>query len=493
MKAVSIVFPHQLFKKNPCVKRGQKVYLVEEYLFFRQYRFHKQKIAFHRASMKFYNRYLTKQNIQVEYIEAHLPNSDIRTLIKELSLAGVKEICITEVTDNWLNLRIRSTAKKCSISVKEFESPLFLNSLEEISSRFSNKKRFFQTEFYIDQRKKRKLLLEPDGKPAGGKWSFDAENRTRFPKNETAPPIMFPAENEFVVEAKKYTLKKFQENPGELITGWNYPTTFLETNDWLDQFFEKRFFYFGKYEDAIIKQENILYHSVLSPVLNVGLISPDEVIDKAVSYAKKQNIPVNSLEGFIRQIVGWREFIRAVYELKGSEERTRNFWHFNRKIPPSFWEGNTGILPVDNVIRKVLKTGYSHHIERLMILGNFMLLCEFAPDDVYRWFMELFIDSYDWVMVPNVYGMSQFADGGLMATKPYISGSNYLMKMGNYPSGDWQKTWDGLFWRFLHTHRNFFLKNPRLAMLVRMFDKMSPTRQNLYLDNANQFLSKMDN
>jgi deoxyribodipyrimidine photolyase-related protein len=226
-------------------------------------------------------------------------------------------------------------------------------------------------------------------------------------------------------------------------------------------------------------------------MMNVGLVSPKFIIEEALSYASNHEVPLNSLEGFIRQILGWREFIRAVYELKGNEERTKNHWGFKRKIPASFWNGSTGIEPIDSAIKKVLETGYAHHIERLMVLGNFMLLCEFDPDEVYRWFMELFIDAYDWVMVPNVYGMSQFADGGLMATKPYISGSNYLMKMSDYKKGEWQPVWDGLFWRFMHVHRDFFLKNPRLGMLVRTFDKMPEEKQQLHLNNANQFLDSL--
>ncbi len=157
--------------------------------------------------------------------------------------------------------------------------------------------------------------------------------------------------------------------------------------------------------------------------------------------------------------------MRGVYQGKGGMERTRNFWGFTRRLPESFWRGSTGLEPVDETIHKIQRTAYAHHIERLMVMGNFMLLCEFHPDDVYRWFMEMFIDAYDWVMVPNVYGMSQFADGGLLATKPYISGSHYLLKMSDLPKGDWQLLWDALFWRFLHAHRAFFEKNNRTAML----------------------------
>jgi deoxyribodipyrimidine photolyase-related protein len=180
-----------------------------------------------------------------------------------------------------------------------------------------------------------------------------------------------------------------------------------------------------------------------------------------------------------------------MYILKGKEERTCNYWKFYRKIPSSFYTAETGIEPLDTVIEKVLETGYSHHIERLMVLGNFMMLCEFDPDEVYQWFMEMFIDAYDWVMVPNVYGMSQFADGGIFATKPYISGSNYLMKMSDFKKGEWQKVWDGLFWRFMDKHREFFNKNPRMGMLIRTFDKMPAEKREAHLTHAEDFLKNL--
>jgi deoxyribodipyrimidine photolyase-related protein len=224
----------------------------------------------------------------------------------------------------------------------------------------------------------------------------------------------------------------------------------------------------------------------------VGLLTPDFVIDEAMAFASHNDIPLNSLEGFVRQIVGWREFIRAVYELKGTEERTKNYWKFKRKIPASFWNGTTEIEPIDLTIKKVLETGYCHHIERLMVLGNFMLLCEFDPDEVYRWFMELFIDAYDWVMVPNVYGMSQFADGGLMASKPYISGSSYVLKMSHYKKGDWCDTWDALFWEFMNKQRAFFSSNPRLGMLLKTYDKMSEEKRNNYKEVVAAFNAKME-
>jgi deoxyribodipyrimidine photolyase-related protein len=193
----------------------------------------------------------------------------------------------------------------------------------------------------------------------------------------------------------------------------------------------------------------------------------------------------------LRQIIGWREFIRGVYIAVGNKERTRNFWNFNRKIPNSFYNGDTGIEPIDDTIKKINNSAYANHIERLMIIGNFMLLCEFEPNEVYKWFMEMFIDSYDWVMVPNVYGMSQFSDSGMMSTKPYISSSNYILKMSNYKKGDWCKIWDSLFWNFMDKQRDFFIKNPRMRMLVSSFDRMEESKRTSLLKTADEYLKTL--
>ena len=230
---------------------------------------------------------------------------------------------------------------------------------------------------------------------------------------------------------------------------------------------------------------------MLSPLINIGFLTPNYIIEKSIEFALKNEIPLNSLEGFIRQILGWREFIRGIYLYKGSFERTRNFWNHQRKIPKSFYDGTTGIAPIDKTIKKILKTGYAHHIERLMILANFMNLCEFHPDDVYQWFMEMFIDAYDWVMVPNIYGMSLFADGGLMSTKPYISGSNYLKKMSDYSTENWGEIWDSLFWNFIAKNQEFFRKNPRLSMMLITWNKMTEQQKELHLVRAQNFLEKL--
>ena len=493
MKSINLIFPHQLFQESPLFEVHVPMYIIEEYLFFKQYPFHKQKIAFHRATMQHYADFLRKdKKLEVHYIEATSAISDIRKLIPELKSQGVDHINYIDPTDNWLQKRIAKGVLDNDLSTTEYTSPLFLNTKADLTNFFrKDKKKYHQTTFYKEQRKERNILIDTDGNPEGGKWTFDTENRKKYPAKKTPPAIQFPDVDVYYKEAKSYVETNFQDHLGSLTDHSLYPTNFKTTKAWLHQFFEQRFMEFGTYEDAIVAENSILNHSVLTPMLNVGLITPKEIINACLIYAEENEVPINSTEGFVRQIMGWREFIRGVYEARGSEERTTHFWNFTKKIPASFYDGTTGIPPIDQTIKKVLQTGYCHHIERLMVLGNFMMLCEFDPNEVYQWFMELFIDSYDWVMVTNVYGMSQFADGGLMATKPYISGSNYLMKMSNYKKGEWQEVWDGLFWRFMHTHRDFFLSNPRLGMLVRMFDKMDEEKKQKHLRNGESYLKTL--
>ncbi len=499
IKEITLIFPHQLFKQHPAIKSGRTVYLVEETLFFNQYNFHQQKIILHRASMKAYADYLIQQQLAVEYVEAGKVIADVTTLLTHLDGLKITTIHVADVADNWLRKKIVQGCEKNGIKIVNYATPYFLNTLEEVKLYFDKKKSYFQTDFYTSQRKQRNILVDAVGQPEGGQWTFDKDNRQKFPKTAQAPKVIFSKENDYVKEAIKYVAKNYATNYGNGDT-FIYPVDFAGAEKWLDEFLKERFAKFGIYEDAIVAKEHFLHHSVLSPMLNIGLLLPQQIIDKAIAAAPQYKVPLNSLEGFIRQILGWREFVRIVYEREGSKQRTKNYWGFTRKIPSNFWKGTTGISPVDNVIKKVLQTGYSHHIERLMVIGNFMLLCEFDPDEVYRWFMEMYIDAYDWVMVPNIYGMTQFADGGLMTTKPYISSSNYVLKMSDHkPSplgeglaGDWTEIWDGLFWRFMHVHRYFFLQNPRLGMLLKTFDKMPEEKRNTHLKNAEKYLQILD-
>ncbi|HMS09787.1 MAG TPA: cryptochrome/photolyase family protein, partial [Pyrinomonadaceae bacterium] len=345
-RSAAIVFPHQLFAPNPAAAAAEIVYLVEEHLFFREVAFHKQKLAFHRATMRAYEEELGRSGYRVEYIQSDDPRSDIRELLPKLADTGLETVHICDVADDWLLRRINNTAEKRGLSIEFHDSPGFLNTAEEILGKLGRRKRYFQTDFYISERRSRGILLAADGGPKDGKWSFDAENRKRVPKGLHIPPIETPASNRQAQEAIDSISDEFPENPGSL-DPFHWAITRNEAKKLLESFLNNRFELFGDYEDAIARDEQHLFHSVLSPYLNAGLLTPGEVIDAALEHARKHGTPMNSLEGFIRQIIGWREFIRGVYLVEGRRQRTKNFWKFYRKMPRSFYEGTTGIEPFD--------------------------------------------------------------------------------------------------------------------------------------------------
>jgi deoxyribodipyrimidine photolyase-related protein len=277
--------------------------------------------------------------------------------------------------------------------------------------------------------------------------------------------------------------REFTEAPGDPGQFW-YPVTPQDARLALTDFLNHRLPLFGDFEDAIHRERAFLFHSVLTPAMNIGLLSPREVVDAALAH--RQRVPINALEGFIRQVIGWREYIRGVYSRLGRRQRTGNFW----KHTQAFAQARTGIVPVDTVVKRVQDHAWCHHIERLMVAGSFLLLCEVDPNEVYRWFMGQFIDAYDWVMVPNVYGMSQYADGGLITTKPYLCGSAYVLRMSNFPRGDWCPVWDALYWRFIHRHMDFFATNPRMSMAASACRKLG-SRLTQHLQTADSFLERL--
>ncbi|MEN9274067.1 MAG: cryptochrome/photolyase family protein, partial [Gloeomargarita sp. DG02_4_bins_56] len=383
--------------------------------------------------------------------------------------------------------RLQKWCRYYQMQIVELATPKFLTPWDWFDRQCPPQPPYSLTKFYIAQRQRLRILVTGD-KPVGGKWSFDPENRKKLPKKIAIPEINWPAANSYVLAAQDYVTQRFSQHWGS-VANFHYPVTHAQAALWLQDFLCQRLAHFGDYEDAISVQHDIIFHSVLTPMLNIGLLTPKQVIQQVLDYAESYPVGLNTLEGFIRQIIGWREFMAGMYLRIGTAQRHQNFWNHTRPMPAQFYQGNTGILPLDHVIQRVLATAYCHHIERLMILGNLMLLCEIDPHAVYRWFMELFIDSYDWVMVPNVYGMSQYSDGGWMTTKPYISGSHYIRKMSDFPAGDWCAIWDGLYWRFIDKHQDFFSQNPRLSMMTNLLKKMSPEQRHTHWQKAENFLA----
>lgn len=493
MSAVTLVYPHQLHDRHPAVKEGQQVLLIEDPLYFGTdpewpMAVHRQRLVLHRASMKSW----AAGKKGGRHVEAPAGGIDSAGLLDREIAASVRRIELADPCDDVLLKRIRRFSRNRGLELVIHPSPNFLSPPDFLEKYTGiGRKRPFMADFYKAQRLRMGILLEDDGSPSGGRWSFDEENRQRFPEDQFAPSVPAVAPDDVVREAMAYVERRFPDNPGRL-EGFGYPVDRPAALAWLDRFLEERFHDFGAFEDAISRNHRVLFHSVLTPALNIGLIGPREIVDRALVHAAARRVPMNSLEGFVRQIIGWREFMAGIYRHRGGTIRTRNYWNHVRKMPRAFYDGTTGIPPVDDAIRRVLDHGYCHHIERLMVLGNLMVLCRIDPDEVYRWFMELFVDAYDWVMVPNVYGMSQFADGGAFTTKPYISGSNYLRKMSYYPKGEWCDIWDGLFWSFIGDHLDFFGGNPRLSMMARNWEKMPAAKQEAHRTRAQAFLKRLD-
>lgn len=485
MKA-ALIFPHQLYSDHPALTGVTSCVLIEDPLFFRQYRFHAQKLLLHRLSMKAYQERLMDAKFKTFYFgSAELEHSS--EIGERLTQNGVREVQLVDPCDDWLLRRLTKSLQRSMIGLKVLNDPDFLTPLSEFENFASGRKKWYFTDFYVAQRKRLHLLLDSDGRPKGGKWSFDPANRKKLPKGLKIPQPPWPPAPIGLEAATAEISNEFPEALGST-TAFQYPVTAAGARECLSNFIKQRLKNFGDFEDAIEPTEPFLFHSVLTPALNIGLISPKEVVQAALEHADK--VPINSLEGFIRQVIGWREYMRGVYHHVGRRQRTSNYWNHQRPMPSAFYDGTTGIEPVDTVIHRVLKHAYCHHIERLMVLGNFMLLCEISPDAIYRWFMELFIDAYDWVMVPNVYGMSQFADGGLITTKPYISGSAYILKMSNFKRGPWCEIWDALYWRFIDKHRSFFKSNPRMSVMVAQCERMGSKLQQ-HQRTAERFLERL--
>ena len=495
MKKIFLIFPNQLFKINKQFKEFKNIALIQDSLFFGsdsqwKQKFHCQKIIFHQATMDYYEENLKNKGLNVIYIK-HKKDTRTEDNLTDLVAEGFNHFTTYEPFDWSLEKRLKNFSSKNNIKLEIQKSEMFITCPKIYEEIINQKKIYGMQKFYKIQRKNLNILIESNGSPTGGEWSYDKMNRKKLPNTIKVPKIPTIKTNKFLEKAKKNVSLNYSDYFGSY-ENFNYPLTHREAEEWLENFLALRFDLFGDYEDAIHSNHRTLWHSVLSPLINSGLLTPRQIIDKSWEFYKSNHIGINSFEGFIRQIIGWREFIQIMYKKNNLELRNGNFWGFKDKpIPSSFYTGQTGIKPLDETIKNILDTGYAHHIERLMIVGNLMLLCRFHPNQVYKWFMELFIDSYDWVMVPNVYGMSQFADGGLFTTKPYISGSNYIRKMSNYKSEDWCYTWDSLFWTFIDDYKDTFKGQYRLSMILRNLEKMDPNKKNNFKRTANDFISKL--
>ncbi len=493
-KEILLILGNQLFPIEYIRKtKVNKIFMAEDFGLTTNHKHHKLKILMFLWSMRQYRDNLIQNGYTVFYHsidEESFHDKYEDKLLKVIKDHDIAKIKYFEIEDNDFEDKIIKFINQKHIDYELFQSPMFLTSRDNFFE-FANeqKKLIRMASFYQKIRIKMNILIDENNKPIGGKWSYDEENRKKIPKNTLLPKICDAKISNNINYLKSIINLKFKDHPGLADNLW-MPTNREESLNWLDDFFKEKFFNFGDYEDAVVSENNFLFHSAISPILNMGLLTPNEVIHKALDFAKLNSIPINSLEGFIRQIIGWREFIRGIYHYKGKEEQNSNFWKHDRKLTTDWYEGTTGITPLDDAIKDCIKYGYTHHIPRLMIICNIMNLSKIDPNEIYKWFMEMFVDSSDWVMVPNVYGMGTFADGGVFATKPYSCGSNYILKMSNYKRDEWCDIVDGLYWMFMNDNINFFKSNPRLAILVKSLERMSKDRKQMIFEKANDFIKR---
>ena len=489
---VFIILGNQLFPTSNLKNyKEYNFFMCEDYNLCTYQKHHKLKILLFLSAMRSYADKLKTEKFNINYnilnLKTKLSYEDkLELFIKKNKIS---EIISFEIEDKFFENRILKLSKKLQIKWIIIDSPMFLTKRNEFKEFLNSNRKPLMANFYKLSRKKNNILML-EGKPKGGKWSFDSENRKKIPRDIEIPSLISIKDTRHTKDLKKIIPSIFSNHPGSVDNFW-FPTTHDNANKWLEHFIKQKLNLFGDYEDAVDQSNNVLFHSVLSPLINIGLITPKQILNKIHKIEDLYNM--NSLEGFVRQIIGWREFMRGIYQNYDKKLEQGNFFNHKRNLTKSWYEGTTGLPPLDHSIYNVNKYGWTHHIERLMILVNIMNLCEIEPKIVYRWFMEMFVDSSDWVMSPNVYGMGLYSDGGIFSTKPYICGSSYFLKMMHFKKGEWCNIMDGLYWRFIAKNKTFFKKNPRLSLMTRILDKMDDSKKIKIFKAADEFLLKNTN
>jgi deoxyribodipyrimidine photolyase-related protein len=449
--------------------------------------------------MKNYYDLLDRFVYKTEYIEFN-KQEQINTYIKSKSIDKI--IFFNPIEKELINLIMNNKIFPQTEKIM-YPSPYFFNSTNfDINGKLSNELGSLRHDsFYKSQRIKLNIMVKKLADkfvPEGSTWSFDTANRKPFEKTQTEPEILHfksPNRKEYLDEAVGYVEKNFSKHYGIInLNQFIYPINRVESIKWLEYFISNKLDNFGKYEDALSSKIKFGYHSVLSPLTNIGLITPQDIIEKVNTY--KTNIA--SKEGFIRQVIGWREYCYFTYDLYGKYVSTNTLYSLNKyKVPKKVWECSTQIPPIDTILKNVTSNAYSHHIERLMGIGNFLILIETDPKEIYNWFQTMYIDAYDVFMVPNVYGMLSYGkltESAHMMTRPYFASSNYLMKMSDYKSElcveinntkyKWDTIMNALYWSHIHKYSNEFKKIYATASGVARWEKFHNTKQNELIELA---------
>lgn len=465
---------------------------------------HKKKIAFLFSAMRHFKALLTKKKFNVRYVKLDDKNNtgsftgEVSRAVKKYK---INHIIVTEPGEWRVYQELKSWPKKLAIKVTIREDNRFLCSIHEFKQWAQERKNLRMEFFYRQLRIKHNILMSENKKPLGGKWNFDSDNRSP-PK--TGMPIVkrYTQKPDLITqEVLKLVEQHFPDHFGDL-QPFHFAVTQQQAKKALEHFITECLPLFGTYQDAMVNNEPWLYHSLISFYLNCGLLLPLDCIKAAEQAHQCNKAPLNAVEGFIRQVLGWREYIRGIYwhQMPGYDKK--NFFNAKRKLPSFYWDGNTKMHCLSECVKQTKAHAYAHHIQRLMVLGNFALLTGISPQAVNEWFLVVYADAYEWVELPNVTGMALFADGGLLASKPYASGGAYINKMSDYcqycaykvkeKHGENACPFNYLYWHFLITHQDKLANNQRLAMVYNLLKKMSPNKIKAIKQDASLFLKKLN-
>lgn len=474
---------------SACTKKLDRILMIEARHESRRVRSHKARTTLFLSAMRHHAEWLKQQGYTVDYIFIDRPEAASFRLGLDTAIDRNKpsRIQMVEAGEYGTQEEIDQVCASAGVPLERHSDTHFLCSREEFATWREKRKTLVMEHFYRHMRKRCDILMQ-DGKPTGGRWNFDQKNRTSFGREG---PGMVPAAPDFApdeltLEVINDVEQHFPENPGRL-EKFNWPVTREQALFMLHEFVDQRLAAFGPFQDAMWRDQTLLYHSGISAALNLKLLNPAEVIAAAVTAYEEHDAPLQSVEGFVRQILGWREFVRGVYWTEMPGYTDNNALQATQPLPGFYWDGNTDMQCLRSVIEQTLATGYAHHIQRLMVTGLFALLLGVRPQEIHAWYLGIYIDAVEWVEAPNTIGMSQYADGGLLASKPYAASGRYIQRMSNYcadcryapdrSTGDLACPFTTLYWDFLMRHEKRFSNHPRAAMQWRMLQRLGEAQR----------------
>ena len=466
---------------------------------------HKKKLVFIFSAMRHFAQELEEDGWRVHYQRYHPDNpaQSLEQVIAELAREHRPERVITTECGEWrLHEQISQWHKTLGLNVEIRPDTHFVCAIDEFARWAKGKKQLRMEFFYREMRKKTGLLMTPDGQPEGGHWNFDADNRKKWTGKPTAPTPFREEPDTITTEVIELVNEHFSEHFGTT-DDFHYAVTAEQARQALSHFVDFALPCFGDYQDAMSDNEDWLFHSILSPYLNTGLLEPMEVCEEAVRAWHAGRAPLNAVEGFVRQVIGWREFVRGIYWLLMPGYAQENRLGNTRELPWFYWTGDTRMRCMHKAIDATARNAYAHHIQRLMVTGNFALLAGVRPEAICDWYLAVYIDAFDWVELPNTLGMVMHTDGGYLGSKPYAASGKYIQRMSDHcqnchyrvqdATGDNACPFNSLYWHFIDRHREDFASNPRMTMMYRNWDKQAPERRQAILARADQLLEDIEN